>query len=84
MLEDNDQICMGGCRVNEDVDHLFIKCVFFREIWSFVTNRLSFVTVISCAITGHLAKSFCDTSYIGSTCLVNTFHFFLNVNRRGM
>lgn len=44
--------------MNENVDHLFVRCNFFSTIWSLVSNWLGFVTVLHGDNTEHL-KHFC-------------------------
>ena len=46
VIQNNDKQCMGRCRVNEDVDHLFIRCDFFLgRMWSLISNWIGFVIV---------------------------------------
>jgi len=45
MLLHDDQRCIGGCGINEDVDQLFAIYDRFGRIWSYVSNRLGGFTV---------------------------------------
>lgn len=37
VLSLNDQICYGGCGLNEDRDHLLGTCDFYGNIWKEVS-----------------------------------------------
>jgi len=59
MIYDYDQICREGCGLNEDVDHLFVRCDFLGNIWSLVSNWLGFATVNPNTISVHYDKLCC-------------------------
>lgn len=59
VLHHNDQRCMRGCGMNEDVDQLFARCDRFGQIWSYVSNWLGVVTVNHDNTSEHLEHILC-------------------------
>jgi len=54
---------MGSCGMNEDADHLVVRCDFIGGVWSLVTNWLAFVIVHPGVITDYLDHFCCLGSY---------------------
>jgi len=52
-LHSNDQQCIRGCGMFEDVDHLCVMCESFGRIWYLITKWLGFVTITSGNIVDH-------------------------------
>ena len=42
VIHNNDCLCIGGCNIAKDRDHLFVRCDVFGRLWSLVANWLSF------------------------------------------
>lgn len=59
VLHHNDQRCIGGCGMNEDVDQLFVRCDHFDRIWSYVSNWLGVVIVNRDDTSEHLEHFLC-------------------------
>lgn len=55
IINHNDQLCTGGCGMNEDMNRLFAKCDFFCKIWYLVSHWLGFVIVSKGTMSDHLA-----------------------------
>jgi len=34
----SDQGCVANCGFNEDMEHLFFKCIFFGDLWKLVAG----------------------------------------------
>ncbi|AES86815.1 hypothetical protein MTR_4g015110 [Medicago truncatula] len=68
MRYDNDKVCMGGCGLNEDVDHLFVRCdFFFWQYSSLISNWLAFATTNSDTISAHYDKLCCLAGFSKQT-----------------
>jgi len=53
VLQHNDNLCVGGCDINETVDHLFIGCALFGSVWYLVCHWLEFSFVFPGSIKDH-------------------------------
>jgi len=56
VLSRNDQICTGGCGLNEDKDHLFVTCDFYGKILMVVSCWLGFSMAAQGNLSDHLIQ----------------------------
>jgi len=54
VLSNNNEICIDGCDMNEDMNQLFFRCNFYGSIWSLVSDWLQFVTITQDNMLNHL------------------------------
>jgi len=56
ILHHNAQLCVGGCGIMEDINHLFLSCDFFGKIWIGISNWLGFTTVHPKHVADHFLQ----------------------------
>jgi len=61
IVQHDDQMCVGGCRVQETIVHLFLNCGIFGQIWKTVRNWLGVYTALPANIMDHFLQ-FSSTS----------------------
>jgi len=54
VLSINDQLCTGGCGCIEDMDHLFVACVFCGNIWYLIYDWLGISSITYLNLLLHL------------------------------
>jgi len=73
------KLCVGGCGSQENLDHLFLHCDSYRQIWSVVYNWLGFTMVNSYHISDHLIISIRRSSSF-SIIFLKEFLFYLDIS----
>jgi len=53
ILQSNTHYCSSGCGSSEDIDHLFLSCDFYEQIWYDIYNWLGIVTVKPAHVKDH-------------------------------
>ena len=59
----DDLRCTGGCDMDEDVDHLFVRCSYYEKIWFLLSLWLGFVTVNLGTLSDHVWHFTCMTYF---------------------
>jgi len=54
ILAINNQNCIVNCVLNEDIDHLFVKCDFYGRILPLISSWLGFSTTSQGNLLDHL------------------------------
>jgi len=45
VLQPDNNLCVSGCGIIEMADHLFVRCNFFRRVWSLICHWLSILFI---------------------------------------
>lgn len=53
-----DQMCAGGCGMQETNDHLYLNCGFFDQVWKMVQKWLGAYTTLSSNTSDNLCSYF--------------------------
>ena len=54
VISASEQGCTTNCCVNEDMDHLFVKCDFYGRLWYFISSWLGFCTTYNGKVLEHI------------------------------
>ncbi|AES90772.1 hypothetical protein MTR_4g097730 [Medicago truncatula] len=54
IIQPNAQVCVGGCGILEDAEHLFFSCDFFDKLWYDISHWLRFHIVFPKHVSDHL------------------------------
>jgi len=61
-----DQLCVGGCGMQETNDHLFLNCGFFDQVWKKVQNWLGVFTTLPSNTSDHFVQFGSTAGYVKS------------------
>jgi hypothetical protein len=56
IFQRNSQLCSRGCGSTEDIDHLFLTCDYFSQIWYALYNWLGLASVKPALVINHLIQ----------------------------
>ena len=68
VLQPNTSLCSGGCVFEENIDHLFLHCIFFGQIWYDIYTWLGLASAKPTTVHEHILQfrsldSFSKTFY---------------------